>query len=85
MIVTLCADVYVPAAGLKVGTSGGGLIVYFAKLTELDDSRAAFLVSGMPFGLSAITAMAFSVSVAATAIGPEYIDEFVVGFVPSVV
>jgi hypothetical protein len=85
LIVTFCAEEYVPAAGLKAGAAVGGVIVYTAELTELEDSRAAFWSFSMPFALSATTAMAFRVSVAETVIGPMYTGELVVGVAPSVV
>ena len=57
-MVTVCAEVYVPAAGLKVGVAVTGVMVYAAELTALAESPAA-------------TAMASTVSEADTVIGPE--------------
>jgi len=82
---TVCAEGYVPAAGLKAGAKAGGVIVYVAELTPLVNSWATFWPCDMLFEASAITAKALSVSVVETVMGPEYTGELVVGVVPLVV
>jgi len=72
LIVTVCAMVYVPPKGVKVGVGREGAIVYA-------DVAAALLV------YPAFTAIAVSVSVALTVIAPVYAVEDVVGVVPLVV
>jgi hypothetical protein len=58
LIVTVCAEVYVPVAGLKVGVAAAAvLMVKAAVATALFESPLA-------------VAIAFSVSVAETLIGP---------------
>jgi hypothetical protein len=58
-IITVCAEVYVPAAGEKVGVAEVRLMVYAAEPTAL-------------FAKSAATAIASSVSVELTVIGAVY-------------
>ena len=72
LIVTDCADEYVPAATENVGVAAGAVIVYFADATAL-------------FALLVEEAIACKVSVELTVIGPEYTAEDVVGVVPLVV
>ncbi len=69
-MVTVCAEEYVPAPGLKVGVAT--LMVYFAEPTEL-------------FVSPLCVPIAFSVSVSETVIALEYIAEAVVGVLPLVV
>ena len=72
-IVTVCAEVKVPAAGETVGVAAAGaLIVYVAVATAL-------------FVYPLAAAMALMVSVEDTVIAAVYIVELVVGVVPSVV
>jgi hypothetical protein len=71
-MLTVCAEEYVPPAGLKVGAAVGRVMVYAAEFTGLAESPAAM-------------AMAAIVSVAETVIGPEYTGEPVVGVAPLVV
>ena len=74
-IVTDCVPVYVPAAGAKVGVAvvpPACWMVYVAEPTAL-------LVNPLA------TAMALSVSLLLTAIGPVYVVDPVVGVVPLVV
>jgi hypothetical protein len=71
-MVTVCAERYVPPAGLKDGAAAGGVIVYAAELAELAESPVAM-------------AMAAIVSLVETVIGPAYTSELVVGVVPLVV
>ena len=73
--VTLCAEVYVPAAGLAVGaeTLDGAMLIVYAKV--------ATLLSVMPL----FTAIALIVIVLFTVIAPVYFMLEVVGSLPSVV
>jgi hypothetical protein len=57
-MLTVCAEVYVPAVGLKEGAAVGGVIVYVAEPVTLEESPAAI-------------AIALRVSFVETAIGPE--------------
>ena len=71
--VTLCALVYVPAAGLNVGADTVPVIVYAALLTAESAQLAKY-------------AIARTVVVEETAIAPEYnVPEVDVGVEPSVV
>jgi hypothetical protein len=73
LIVTVCTEVYVPATGLKVGVAAAArLMVKAAVATALFEYPVA-------------TAIAFSVSVAETLIGPLFTAELVVGVAPLVV
>ena len=73
LIVTVCAELYVPAAGLKVGAATGGEIVYVAELTEL-------------VVIPLLYAIAFTVVVALTVIGLLYsVPAVWLGVLPSVV
>ena len=73
LIVTFCAEAYVPAVGLNVGVATGGRIVNTAEVTALSAIPEAY-------------AIAFSVVVVLTETGPEYSVPFEgVGELPSVV
>jgi hypothetical protein len=86
-MVTACAEEYVPAAGLKAGTAAGGVMVYAAELTWLAELAAAMEVPLLTWlaEFPPATAIASSISVAETVIGPLYKVELVVGVDPSVV
>jgi hypothetical protein len=70
LMLTVCAEEYVPGAGLKVGAAVGR--VYAAEFTALGEVPLA-------------TAMAITFSLAATVIGAVYTGELVVGVAPFVV
>jgi hypothetical protein len=81
-MVTVRAEEYVPAAGLKVGIAAGRIMVYAAELIWLVEPAIGATAISI---LVAETAMALSVSVFETVIGPVYIEEPVVGVAPLVV
>jgi hypothetical protein len=66
-MVTVCAEGYIPAAGLKVGAAAGRVMVYTADLTWLAELP---IIPMAVCALTAETAMALSVSVVDTLIGP---------------
>ena len=70
LMLTVCAEEYVPGAGLKVGAAVGR--VYAAEFTALGEVPLA-------------TAMAITVSLVAMVIGPVYRGEPVVCVAPLVV
>jgi hypothetical protein len=70
LMLTVCAEEYVPPAGLKVGVAAGR--IYAAEFTVLVEAPVA-------------TAMAITVSLVAMVIGPVYRGEPVVGVAPLVV
>jgi hypothetical protein len=74
-MVTVCAEVYVPATGLKVGVAVG---VALALMVYAADATALLVVLGH-------TEIASMVSVADTVIGPPYRVELGVGAEPLVV
>jgi hypothetical protein len=67
----------------KVGF--GRSTTYFAELDWVVVTGATFLIADLLAGPSGITAMALTVSVTATVMGPAYIGEVMVGAVPLVV
>jgi hypothetical protein len=72
LIVIVCAEEYVPPAGLKVGNAAGGVMVYAAIFTRLAELPVA-------------TATALSATVVEMVMGPVYTGELVVGVDPSAV